>query len=369
VTAPGGEAVTQVDASSPVHCCALPVSDEELWELTAQFLGEGLRAGEQVVYAENRTADAVLDRLVDDGVPVRAPLASGQLTILPTDVTVGMAGARAADVLAAIEGIIDAALDGGYPGIRIVGETSAAIRNGDGSAMLEYESRFDDLLVGRPARIRCLYDRNRYSDADITRLRAVHRHELCPAPPLYDDNLLRITHPRPSTARLAGEVDHSNRPRIRRALEAVLDETLRSPDSPPQVELDLASLRFLDVAGAVSLVHAAAEFPRTHTLLLTGVRPAVMRVLDRCGAPFAGQLRVEPHPGPWEAGQDAGTAGDGAGGTGAGGGATGEDEARPEAGDDGTGDDGAGDDGAGDDGAGDDGGIGRRDPEFGTVVV
>jgi len=35
----------------------------------------------------------------------------------------------------------------------------------------------------------------------------------------------------------------------------------------------------------------------SHRLALTGVRPAVLRVLDRCGAPFAAQLDVTPHPG------------------------------------------------------------------------
>jgi hypothetical protein len=54
----------------------------------------------------------------------------------------------------------------------------------------------------------------------------------------------------------------------------------------------MSSLRFLDVAGAVGLVHAAEEFPDAHRLILTGVRPRVQRVLDRCGAPFATQLVV-----------------------------------------------------------------------------
>lgn len=290
--------MTQSAAPVPAHACGLPVSDEDLWERTARFLGEGLRRGEHVVYAENRTADAVLDRLVDDGVPVRGPLETGQLVVLPTDVVVALGAAPAAQVLDVVGGLIDGALASGFPAVRIVGEASAGTRHGDGAAMLEYESRFDDLLAGRAAMIRCFYDRNRYSDADIARLRAVHRHEETVPPPLYDDDLLRITTPRPYAVRLAGEADHSNRPRIRRALDGALDAVLRSPRSPSVVELDLASLRFLDVAGAVSLVHAAEEFPSSHTLLLSGVRPGVHRVLDRCGAPFAERLRVQPHPGP-----------------------------------------------------------------------
>lgn len=287
-----------VTAAGPAsHSFALPVSDEDLWEQTAAFLGEGLVAGEQVVYFENRTAEPVLDRLVDDGVAVRGPLETGQLVVVPTEVVQAMAGATAAHVLATLAGLIDGALEN-FPGVRILGEASSGIRTGGGAAMLEYESRFDELVAGRPAQIRCLYDRGRYDDEDIARLRSVHHHELPVPLPLYDDTLLRITTPRPFSARVAGEVDHSNRPWIRRALESALDDSLRSPHSPPVVELDLASLRFLDVAGAAGLVHAAEDFPHTHTLLLSGVRPGVQRVLDRCGAPFSERLRVEPHPGP-----------------------------------------------------------------------
>ena len=68
-------------------------------------------------------------------------------------------------------------------------------------------------------------------------------------------------------------------------------------DAPAALELDLSSLRFLDVAGAVGLVHAAEEFPEAHRLSLTGVRPGVLRALDRCGAPFAAQLDVTAHLG------------------------------------------------------------------------
>ena len=97
--------------------------------------------------------------------------------------------------------------------------------------------------------------------------------------------------------RLAGEVDHSNRPVIARMVAATLDDALRSDDAPAALELDLSSLRFLDVAGAVGLVHAAEEFPEAHRLSLTGVRPGVLRALDRCGAPFAAQLDVTAHLG------------------------------------------------------------------------
>jgi len=68
---------TTVDDLSAVHACAVPGSDEQLWEMSARFLGVGLTRGEHAVYFDDGTIDAVLERLVDDHVPVDRPLADG----------------------------------------------------------------------------------------------------------------------------------------------------------------------------------------------------------------------------------------------------------------------------------------------------
>lgn len=281
------------DATSPSHACAVPVSDEQLWEMTARYMTDGLAAGEHVIYFEDGTLDPVLERLADDRVDVEEPLRRGQLAIVPGQVTRSLLRGSAAGVLDAMDGAIDGALGQGFPGVRLSGQASSGLDQCGLATMLDYESAIDELLDGRPARVMCFYDRARYPEDAIDALRSLHRYEIL-APAVYDDALLRITMPGPSTARVAGEVDHSNRPRIKRVLESALDQALRSHSSGAEITLDLSSLRFLDVAGAVSLVHAAEEFPSTHRLVLTRVRPSVLRLLDRCGAPFAAQLRVEP---------------------------------------------------------------------------
>lgn len=119
---------------------------------------------------------------------------------------------------------------------------------------------------------------------------------------LYDDSLLRVTGVGPLALRLAGEADHSNRAVIRRLLDAALDRALRSGSGSgsdsgsgsTDITLDMASLRFVDVSGVVGLVHLAEEFPDSHRLVLTGVRPRVLRSLHHCGASAAQQLVVEP---------------------------------------------------------------------------
>lgn len=287
---------TTVDGPPAAHACAIPGSDEQLWEMTAAFLAAGLSVGEQVVYFDDGTADAVLQRLVDDRVPIRGLLAEGQLTVVEPAQTRAVVHGPVRDAAVLLAAMIDRAVGDGYPGFRMTGQWSSGLVRGDGLRLADYDAALDTVLAGRPARALCLYDRKRYPDDEIATLRSLHRIEL-DAPALYDDHLLRITRTGPFRTRLAGEIDHSNRLMVLRMVASTLDEALRSHSSPAALEFDLSSLRFLDVAAAVGLVHAAEGFPETHRLALHGARPGVLRVLDRCGAPFAAQLDVSPHPG------------------------------------------------------------------------
>jgi anti-anti-sigma factor len=281
------------------HACAVPVSDEHLWEVTAAWLAGGLEAGERVLYFEDETADAVLARLDEDQVPVDRAMADGQLVIVPTARTRSVLTGPVEQLEKLLVGEIGATAALGWPRLRLTGETcSALLPSGGAERVVAYERATERVLRDHPStRLLCRYDRRRFGETAIAEMRAMHHTELV-SPAVYDDNLLRISRTGPASARLAGEIDHSNRQRIRTLLESTLDQAIRSHSAPSVITLDLSSLRFLDVAGAVSLVHAAEEFPSTHLLRLTGVRPRVGRLLDRCGAPFAAQLAVEPRPEP-----------------------------------------------------------------------
>ncbi|GAA1832452.1 hypothetical protein GCM10009836_08240 [Pseudonocardia ailaonensis] len=277
--------------------CAVPVSDEQLWELTARFLAGGLRRREKVVYFDDGTSERVLDRLVEDRVPVAGSLRSGQLQVVSADVTRQAFHSPVSDVRALLDSYVDGSVTQGWSGFRMTGQMSYGAAAPAGIPLADYDRALDQLVAERSCTALCLYDHAHYTDRQIEQMRGVHREELVAAA-AYDDGLLRITQTGPTSVRLAGEADHSNRPVIHKLIVDTLDRALRSGDAPTEIELNLASLRFLDVAGAVALVHAAEEFPSSHRLVLGDVRPAVQRVLDRCGAPFAAQLTVREAQGP-----------------------------------------------------------------------
>lgn len=282
---------TAEDLRSGDHACAVPVSDEGLWELTARFLAGGLVRNEKVVYFDDGTSERVLDRLTEDRMPIAGALRSGQLQVVPAEVTRGAFRSPVGDVRSLLHSYVDGSVTQGWSGFRMTGQMSYGATTPVGIPLQDYDRALDEVVADRGLTALCLYDHTHYSDDQIQQMREVHREELG-APAAYDDGLLRITHTGRSAVRLAGEADHSNRPMIHRIIAEALDRALRAADAETDIELNLASLRFLDVAGAVALVHAAEEFPSSHRLVLTAVRPAVLRVLDRCGAPFAAQLLV-----------------------------------------------------------------------------
>jgi anti-anti-sigma factor len=286
---------TVADLHPVSHACIAPTSDEQLWEITAEWLACGLEAGERVLFFEDGTAESVLERLADDRVPTAQSLADGQLTIVPGEQTRAALQAPAEQLAEVAAAQLDEEARRGWPAVRVTGNIHSKLAGGLDD-IVEYEHRIDGVYRLRPwAHMLCVYD-HRHFPPDAARTLLTLHHTVVARPALYDDALLRITSSGPGSLRVAGEVDHSNRTAISRLLESALDQALRSHTAPTDITLDLHSLRFLDVGGAVGLMRAAEEFPQSHRLVLSGVRPRVLRVLERCGAPFATGLVVEPRP-------------------------------------------------------------------------
>ena len=139
--------------------------------MAAQYLAEGLLGGDRCVYiGESRGAMRRLhEALAAMKVDADAATARGALVELTQDQFYLTDGRFDIDaVLARIESVIIAALDGGFAGVRGCADMSWLLRGDDGSQQVfEYEARINDFLRGRPVQALCQYDWRRMPPATI----------------------------------------------------------------------------------------------------------------------------------------------------------------------------------------------------------
>src|SRR5881397_2075062 len=172
---------TVEDCGSVDHAIAVPVSDEQLWQISAEFLAHGLVRGEHVIYFDDGTSDRVLERMTDDGVAVAGPLREGRFTIVPSD-----RHTSPHEVAETVRAAVDAALAAGYPAVRITGRLTFVVKHGGAAhGVADYDRVIEEVVRDRPAHILCIYDRARYPEEILEAVRATHRTEVV-APAIYD---------------------------------------------------------------------------------------------------------------------------------------------------------------------------------------
>lgn len=267
-------------------------SDEQHWEVAAGFVSGGIANDEKVFYYDGaRSTEPLLRRLREDNVDVARHLRTGQLALVPPTVTAQLWRLSLDEVAALVARTLQQAQDDGYPCIRITDEPSGAVHRPSGRALAEYDRAVHDALRGRPVTLLCQYERAHWSIAELDELCEMHPIDVI-TPAIYDDGLLRITRQAPFSTRVAGEIDFSNRHLVRSVIDKELERALRTADQTNEIQVHLESLRFADVTTIVQFVQAAEGFPQSHKLVLYGVKPALRRVMDRCGAGFAAQLTL-----------------------------------------------------------------------------
>ena len=267
-------------------------SDEQHWEVVADYVAGGIRRGEKVLYFDgSRSSSPLLRRLREDNVDAAHLLRTGQLALFPPEVTDQFWTMRLPEVAAMVTNTIDGALAEGWPSVRITDEPAGAAKRPIGIPLADYDQVLDERMAGRPVTMLCQYEREHWSAAELTELRSHHSTEVL-TPAIYDDGMLRITREAPFSTRAAGEIDMSNRALVRGIIDKELDRALRTAEHTDEIQLHLESLRFADVTTVTQFVQAAESFPQSHKLVLYGVQPSIRRVLERCGAGFTTQLTV-----------------------------------------------------------------------------
>ncbi|HEX3049404.1 MAG TPA: MEDS domain-containing protein [Aggregatilineaceae bacterium] len=154
--------------------CLIFDSDEQLQQIVTQFMAAGLRGGEIVRYAVDRTTpEQVRAWILETGVelPENAPLNISQAenTYCPQ----GRFDPH--ETISGMTPRYEKARQAGYPGMRSCGEMSWALRDIPGSdRFLEYEALINTVTSDFPFTGMCLYDARLFSGNTLFKVLQVH---------------------------------------------------------------------------------------------------------------------------------------------------------------------------------------------------
>jgi anti-anti-sigma regulatory factor len=262
------------------HLCLPFSSDDEQREVLTTYIVDGLARGERVIYYADQTApDVIGSWLADSGVEISRMVDEGRLEIRSVDDSYLFGGRFEPDIVITTLWVeVRQARDAGYPGLRISGEMTSALRPvADERALMEYEHRLSRVFHSRELAAICQYDQRLFNAAAVTGMIACHP-QVVQIDPLHDDRRLRIVPTyQPRGLRIVGTVDVMTVG----ALTTTLGLATRWPEQ--NIHLNLSELEFIDVAGVRAIVRTAAGLPPGRTLIIEQLAPGLRKVFEIVG--------------------------------------------------------------------------------------
>lgn len=266
------------------HACLTFTDHDECSDVVAEFVSAGLRRDQKVVcFADASTPEELAVDLALREVDVHGAIARGQL-----DIRAGQAdwldGEPQADrMIATLAADLADATARGFRGLRVSADMSWATRPvASAEQLMAFERHCTQLFAGARLTAMCQYDRDRFDPVSLAFVTEAHARAVT-ALAYHDTPLLRICRQhRPPGIRIAGELDFTHL----EPLEHALAEALRL-DSV--IHVNLAKLRFIDVASATTIARAALTLPADRRMIVTCL-PAVAAVFDAIGIGQATQL-------------------------------------------------------------------------------
>ncbi|WP_196279129.1 MEDS domain-containing protein [Catellatospora vulcania] len=224
------------------HICWVFDTPEEFRQLAGRFLSEGLAAGQQVLYLEDRARETELDHVDGFGSARRRGAAAVQdLGIYEAELMADPAAPARAFVRACEQAVAD-----GYTGLRVAADVTSLVRDPTMAATFaRYEHLVDTHMARHPLTGMCGFHRARLSATTIAELACLHPLASSGSTPLrlFSSDQADIS------AVLAGEVDLAGRDLLRSALARI--------DLPPvggEVIIDARELSFIDHQGLLECV-------------------------------------------------------------------------------------------------------------------
>ncbi len=268
------------------HLCAFHRDEGQLTRIAATFIGQGLAAGDQLLYVSTDEQAEVVLRALPGDVRARDAVVAGQLIISsfaeaygtrrPDDLDTVAAGFRAA---------AEQSRKRGFPGLRVAAHMDElAPLLGSVEEVLRLERISTGLQREIGVSSVCLYDASRLDDELAVLLAAEHDGIAPEADVTPLGSFLAVDEP--WGLRIFGEVDISNRDLLHRTL-------LSRAAVQPRMHLDLEGLRFADFGTVTRMRAVAASLPDHGWLALHRVPAAIQRLLSISGLGHE-RLRWEP---------------------------------------------------------------------------
>jgi anti-anti-sigma regulatory factor len=271
------------------HACLTFGEPEELFDLTAAFVRDGLNGGLKVVWLSDATPDRANAELARRGIAVESALASGQL------VTAGYEGrlldgqvfsaGQAMTWLTREMRACDAV------GLRLAVDMSWALQPVTGVEQLpEFEEKVAAAVAGTATSVLCQYDRERFDPVTLASVAAFHTRSVAAAT-YHADVMLRICRQyAPPGIRLAGELDYQ----ASDSLALALTEAIRLDGD---VTVNMAPLAFIDATCSRMILDAARGLALPRRVILR-CRPGLASRFVLLGAadiPGVGLVSVDEY--------------------------------------------------------------------------
>ncbi len=266
------------------HACLTFGEDEELLDLTAAFVRDGLAAGLKVVWLSDAASQLAAGELTRRGVDVEAAVGRGQMTAAGCEGRLLSGQAFRAD--AAVGWMVrqvELSREAGFPGLRVAVDMGWALRPVTGIEELpRFEEGVAAVLGGGTASVLCQYDRGRFDPVTLASVAGFHTCSVAAAT-YYADAVLRICRQyAPPGIRIAGEIDYQ----AAEPLALALAEAVRLDGD---IVVNMAGLAFADAPCTAMIADAVWTMSASRAVVLR-CQPGVAAGFARLGV--AGLPRV-----------------------------------------------------------------------------
>ncbi|MEO3786419.1 MEDS domain-containing protein [Actinocorallia sp. B10E7] len=252
---------------------------DEQRRVLGDFVYEGLAAGEKVICVADTTPRDLPGLLSLHRIDATPFAEAGHLSVIPWELACVHNGhGRPSALSRTLEQEISRALDQRFRRVRITADMTWAVGVPGGDRFMFDCDRAVEALVG-PSTLTtaiCQVDRDRCTPEALFTLQN-HHEVFVEVNPEYDDGVLRMTRTyAPYGLRLEGEIDGARHHAFTRTLTAVSDPR-------NEIHLELANLRFIDLAALNLLGTHARHLTRGGRLVLDNPSPELETVIEMVG--------------------------------------------------------------------------------------